>query len=345
MRIGNELEEEQMSSNYGEQLKISIFGQSHAEGIGVVIDGVPAGHKIDMNKLQEHLNRRAPGNSEYATPRKEADKPEFLSGIVDGITCGAPICAVVCNTNTRAKDYEKQKEVPRPGHADYTAMIRHGGFQDVRGGGHFSGRLTAPLCIAGGICMQILAEQGIRIKADISAIAGVKGSEDEMLAKILEAKEAGDSVGGIIKAKVTGMPVGIGEPMFEGIEGKLAQALFAIPAVKGVEFGRGFEAAKIYGSENNDDFYYDENGQVKTRTNNHGGILGGMSSGMPITMQVAFKPTPSIVKEQESINIKTKQIDKLVIEGRHDPCIVPRALPCVESAVAIALLDLLWMKH
>ena len=360
-----------MSSNFGERIKVSIFGQSHSEGIGVVIDGIPAGHRIDMEALQTHMQRRAPGQGEYTTARKEADIPEILSGIVDNHTCGAPISAMIRNTNIRSKDYERMRVVPRPGHADFTAMIRHQGFQDVRGGGHFSARLTAPLCFAGAICMQILKEQGVHIGAHIFSIADVEDTpidainitqaeleviqarafpvldEDagkEMIDKVMKAKAKGDSVGGIVELCVVGMPVGVGEPMFDGIENKLAGAVFAIPAVKGIEFGLGFEAAKTYGSMNNDAFYYNERGEVKTRTNHHGGILGGMSSGMPIIMRAAFKPTPSIAKEQESIHIHTKKTEQLVVEGRHDPCIVPRAVPCVESAAAIALLDLLLMK-
>ena len=360
-----------MSSSFGERIKMSIFGQSHSEGIGAVIDGIPAGHKISMEKIQRHMKRRAPGGAVYATPRKEEDFPEILSGIVDGYTCGAPISAVIQNTNTRAKDYERMKVVPRCGHADYTAMVRHQGYQDVRGGGHFSGRLTAPLCFAGAICMQILEEQGIFIAGHISSIAEVKDTPIDsvhvtqaeletirdkafpvlndicgqaMIDKVVEVKGTGDSVGGVIELCVLGMPVGVGEPMFDGIENKLASAVFGIPAVKGVEFGLGFEATKVYGSTNNDAFYYDESGQVKTRTNHHGGILGGMSSGMPIIMRVAIKPTPSIAKEQESVHIREKCSEKLLIEGRHDPCIVPRAVPCVESAVAIALLDLMKMR-
>ena len=360
-----------MSSNFGKCIQVSLFGQSHSAGIGVVMTGIPAGHRIDMEALQAHMQRRAPGNSEYATPRKEADLPEILSGIVDGYTCGAPISAIIRNTNTKSKDYEQMKVIPRPGHADFTAMIRHQGFQDVRGGGHFSGRLTAPLCFAGAICMQILEEQGIYLGAHISSIAEIEDTridalnvtpsqlqavkekafptlcEDkgrEMIDTIVKAKKQSDSVGGVIELCVLGMPVGVGEPMFEGIENKLAQAVFAIPAVKGIEFGLGFEVASVYGSTNNDAFYYDEQGNVKTKTNHHGGILGGMSSGMPIIMRAAFKPTPSIAREQESINIKSKEAEKLVIKGRHDPCIVPRAVPCVESAAAIALLDLLFQK-
>ncbi|MBR5315732.1 MAG: chorismate synthase [Firmicutes bacterium] len=326
-----------MSSTYGKNVKISIFGQSHSDAIGVVIDGLPAGHVIDMEELQAFMDRRAPGQNKYSTPRKEADQPQFLSGLVDNVTCGAPVTAVIYNTNTRSKDYDNIRDIPRPGHADYTAHVKYGGHEDVSGGGHFSGRLTAPLCIAGGIIKQILEKQGIEIQASIQEIGG--NSEDPFAA-IDEAREAGDSVGGIISCIVTGLPVGIGNPMFDGVENKVAQAVFSIPAVKGIEFGRGFDVARIRGSENNDEYYYDGD-QVKTRTNNHGGILGGITSGMPVTFKVAIKPTPSISIEQNSISYSKGENAKLEVKGRHDPCIVPRAVPCIEAAAAIAIYDLI----
>lgn len=326
-----------MSSVYGNYIKISIFGQSHGEAIGVVLDGIPAGHKIDMEQLQEFLNRRAPGNSPYVTTRKEADRPEFLSGLVDDVTCGAPICAMIRNTNTKSKDYDAMRDMPRPGHADYTAHVKYGGHEDVRGGGHFSGRLTAPLCIAGGIIMQILAEEGISIAAEIKEIGG---NATEPYQAIEEAKAVGDSVGGIIGCTIKDLPAGIGSPIFDSVESKISQVIFAIPAVKGIQFGRGFDAARIRGSENNDPFYFDGD-VVKTRTNNHGGILGGITSGMDVTFDVAFKPTPSIALEQDSISYSKGENVKLQVTGRHDPCIVPRALPCVEAAAAIAIYDLM----
>lgn len=326
-----------MSSTYGTKVKISIFGQSHSEAIGVTMDGLPAGLRIDMEELQMFMNRRAPGKSKYSTPRKEADRPEFLSGLVGDVTCGAPLTAIIRNTNTRSSDYDNIRDIPRPGHADYTAHIKYGGHEDVSGGGHFSGRLTAPLCIAGGICKQILEAEGITIEAAIKEIGG--NSEDPYRA-IDEARASGDSVGGIIECTVTGMPPGVGEPMFDGIENKVAQAVFSIPAVKGIEFGRGFEAGRICGSENNDAFYYDGE-LIKTRTNNHGGILGGISSGMPVVFRVAIKPTPSISIEQNSISYAKGEEAKLAVRGRHDPCIVPRAVPCVEAAAAIAIYDLM----
>lgn len=357
-----------MSSSFGEQVKIMIFGQSHSESIGVVIDGLPVGEEIDLEKVQQFMDRRAPGRNAYSTPRKEADMPRVVSGLFEGKTCGAPICAVIENTNTRSKDYDKLKDLPRPGHADFTAWVKYKGANDHRGGGHFSGRLTAPLCFAGAVCMQILERKGIHVGAHILSIKGVKDTPfdevhidgqvlkmvtskvfpvqddaagEAMQAAIAAAKEKADSVGGIIECAVTGLPVGVGEPMFDGLESRLASAVFAIPAVKGVEFGKGFGVADLFGSENNDDFTYEADGTVQTKTNNHGGSLGGISSGMPLVLRAAFKPTPSIGQEQDTISISKRENDKLAIVGRHDPCIVPRAVPCVEAATAVAILDLI----
>ncbi|MGN0135150.1 chorismate synthase [Anaerotignum sp.] len=357
-----------MSSSFGEKVKIMIFGQSHSEAIGVVIDGLPVGEEIDMERVQQFMERRAPGRNAYSTPRKEGDVPRVVSGLFEGKTCGAPICAVIENTNTRSKDYDKLKDLPRPGHADYTAWVKYKGANDHRGGGHFSGRLTAPLCFAGAVCMQILERKGIQIGAHILSIKGVKDTPfdevhidaeilktvtskgfpvqddaagEAMQAAIAAARANADSVGGIIECAVTGLPVGVGEPMFDGLESRLAAAVFAIPAVKGVEFGKGFGVAELFGSENNDDFIYEADGTVHTKTNNHGGSLGGISSGMPLILRAAFKPTPSIGQEQDTISISKKENDKLAIIGRHDPCIVPRAVPCVEAAAAVAILDLL----
>ncbi len=346
-----------MSSSYGENIRLTIFGQSHSEAIGMTLEGIPAGAKIDMDKLGAFLERRAPGRNNISTPRKEADKPEFVSGLVGDTTCGAPICAIISNTNTRSQDYSKLKTTPRPGHADYTAEVKYGGNQDFAGGGHFSGRLTAPLCIAGGICKQLLALEGIEIMARISSIGDVcdngelTGSledkdfpvvDDEqketMKKKILEAKEQGDSVGGTIECCVLGLPVGLGDPMFDGMENRIASAVFGIPAIKGIEFGAGFEVSQMMGSKNNDAFYV-KDGVIKTKTNNCGGILGGITNGMPLTFKVAVKPTPSIAMEQDSVNLVTLENTKLTVEGRHDPCIVPRAVPCVEAAAALAVYD------
>ncbi len=362
-----------MSSCCGENIKVSIFGQSHSEAIGVVIDGLPAGKKIDMEALQSFLGRRAPGKNEYSTARKEPDMPEVLSGIIDGVTCGAPLSAIIRNTNQRSGDYDKLKNVPRPGHADFTAQVKYGGAQDARGGGHFSGRLTAPLCIAGGICRQLLAQVGVYVGAHIASVADMEDvmfdpaavdksvmaavekaefptisaeAGSAMREAIAAAKAEGDSVGGVIECAVTGLPVGVGDAMFGGLESRIAQIIFGVPAVKGIEFGAGFAAAKLRGSENNDPFIV-ENGVIKTDGNKHGGILGGISSGMPVIFRVAIKPTPSIGMTQNSVDTRTAEAVKLDIGGRHDPCIVPRAVPCVEAAAAIAVYDayLDWLKE
>ena len=327
-----------MSSTYGESLKISIVGQSHSEAIGVVIDGLPAGFEVDMDELGEFLSRRAPGQGKHTTSRKEPDRPEFLSGLAGGKTCGAPLAALIRNTNTRSSDYDNIRDIPRPGHADFAARIKYGGAEDVSGGGHFSGRLTAPLCIAGGIALQILREKGITVKAEIKEIGGKK---DGFLETVEEARLDADSVGGVIECVIEGVPAGYGNPMFGGVENKIASCVFGIPAVKGVEFGAGFEAARMRGSENNDEFYYEEDGRVRTRTNNHGGILGGITTGMPVVFRAAFKPTPSIGKPQKSISFSEKKDAVLEIKGRHDPCVVMRAVPCIEAAAAITVLDII----
>ncbi len=356
-----------MSSVLGKNIKVSVFGQSHSKAIGVTIDGLPSGEKIDLEQLQEFMNRRAPGNAEFATARKEPDTPEFISGIVDNVTCGAPITAVIYNQNAHSNDYKNIIDIPRPGHADFTAQVKYSGAQDVRGGGHFSGRLTAPLCIAGGIAKQILARKGIGIYAHISSIADVcddtfdktnpcasqlketcsknfavlnENQGEKMKEAIKTAKENGDSVGGTIECVVLGLEAGVGGPMFDGLESVISSAVFGVPAVKGIEFGNGFDCTKILGSENNDEFYYD-NQEIKTKTNNHGGILGGISSGMPLYFKVAIKPTPSIAKQQNSISFSKKENTKLEIKGRHDPCIVPRAVPVIEAVTALAIYDAL----
>ena len=352
-----------MSSTYGENLKLSIFGQSHGPAIGMTLDGIPAGLPVDPEKLQAFLNRRAPGQNDWSTPRKEEDRPEFLAGLLDGYTCGAPIAAVIHNRNTRSGDYADLKNVPRPGHADYTAQVKYGGFQDAAGGGHFSGRLTAPLCIAGGLCRQWLEEMGIRIGAHIDFLGGVTDSafdplEPEirlvqpnfpvlslpagqaMRRRIADAREQGDSLGGEIECAVTGLPAGLGEPMFGGVESRIAQIIYGIPAVKSLEFGAGKAVAYSPGSRINDAFTL-ENGRIATKTNNSGGILGGITSGMPVIFRVGIKPTPSIAKPQKSVNLSTMEEVSLEIKGRHDPCIVPRAVPVVEAAAAIAIYDLI----
>jgi chorismate synthase len=316
-----------MSSQYGKRIKISIFGQSHSPAIGVSIDGLPAGIKLDTEELRGFLQRRRPGQSELTTARMEKDEPEILSGLVSGVTCGAPLAIIIRNTDARSEDYREIRDVPRPSHADYAAHVKFDGHQDVAGGGHFSGRLTAPLCAAGGICLQILRGLGISITAQIVQMGDV-----------LKAKEAGDSVGGIVECTATGLPAGLGDPIFDGIENRIAGIVFGIPGVKGIEFGSGFAGASLMGSENNDSFYMDGE-TVKTRTNHSGGILGGITNGMPVVFRAAFKPTPSIGIEQESVSLSRGENTVLRVAGRHDPCIVPRAVPCVEAAAAIALYD------
>lgn len=329
-----------MSSTYGQNIRMTIFGESHSAAVGVTLEGIPAGQRVDPEQLQAFLDRRAPGQDRYSTPRKEADRPEFLCGLKDGTTCGTPLTAVIRNTNTVSSDYEAIADTPRPGHADYTAEVKYGGYQDKAGGGHFSGRLTAPLCIAGGIALQILEREGIRIEAKVVSIHGVSGSGEEMLAEIEKAKAEGDSVGGIVECVAEGLPAGLGDPMFDGMENRIASLVFGIPAVKGVEFGEGFGAAALKGSENNDAFLI-QGGKLITKSNHAGGILGGITTGMPLVFRAAFKPTPSIVKEQDTVDLKTGENVKISVPGRHDPCIVRRAVPVVEAAAAVAILDAL----
>lgn len=352
-----------MSSTYGENLKLSIFGQSHGPAIGMTLDGIPAGLPVNVEVLQTFLNRRAPGQNDWSTPRREEDRPEFLSGLVDGFTCGAPIAAIIRNRNTRSGDYADLKNCPRPGHADYTAQMKYGGFQDPAGGGHFSGRLTAPLCIAGGLCKQWLAEKGISIAASIASIAGVEDTPTDpmdprqeeirrdfpvrssaageaMRAAIAQARAEGDSVGGSIVCCVTGLPAGLGEPMFGGVESRIASIVYGVPAVKAVSFGIGQAAAALRGSQCNDAFAV-EAGNVVTLTNHAGGILGGITNGMPVIFQVTIKPTPSISRPQQSVSLSGGKIRELVIQGRHDPCIVPRAVPVIEAAAAVAIYDMI----
>lgn len=326
-----------MSSIYGENIKVSIWGQSHSPAIGVTVDGLPAGIKIDVEKLHRFLGRRAPGKNKFSTARREDDKPEFLSGLKDGVTCGAPLTAVIYNSDTRPSDYEEISFKPRPSHADYSAHVKFRGFQDFYGGGHFSGRLTAPLCVAGGIFIQILEGEGVSIRCAVKSVAG-ETSEEKITAAVEAARARGDSVGGVIECVAENVPAGLGNPMFDGLENMISKAVFAIPAIKGIEFGNGFSCASLCGSENNDEFFMD-GGQIKTKTNNHGGILGGISSGMPIIFRVAVKPTPSIGLGQKTVNLKTGENTEIIVSGRHDPCIVFRALPCVEAAAAMAIYD------
>lgn len=351
-------------NTFGNKIKIAVFGQSHAEAIGVTIEGLPSGFKVDTDKVQAFLDRRAPGRNAYSTQRKEADKVEYLSGLVDGVTCGAPLTAVIFNKDQHSKDYSELRAKMRPSHADYPANIKYGDSYDVRGGGQFSGRMTAPVCIAGEIVMQYLEEKGIYIGAHISSVGNVTDkmfdntsfdvdmlqsaskkdfpvldneAGEKMKALILKAKNDLDSVGGTIECMAVGVPVGVGEPMFEGLENVIAQSVFAIPAVKGIEFGLGFGSSFLFGSQNNDEYYFDENGNIKTKTNNAGGICGGLSTGMPISFRVSMKPTPSISKAQNTVNLVSGKNDVLEIHGRHDPCIVQRAVPCIEAAMALAI--------
>lgn len=356
-----------MTSSIGHIFKVSVFGQSHSAGIGCVVEGIPAGKRIDLDELQAFLTRRAPGGMPWSTPRKEADLPEFLGGIVDGVTCGAPLAAVICNTNTHSSDYDNLRITPRPGHADYVADVKFGGAQDVSGGGHFSARLTAPLCIAGGIAKQLLREEGIEIGAHLLAVADVEDERfpmqgidedtltvasrkvfpviddaagERMIEAIAAARADGDSVGGVVECACVGLPVGIGEPMFRGVENVLANALFGIPAVKGVEFGEGFGCARMRGSQHNDGMRA-EGGKVTFESNHAGGALGGISTGEPVIVRCAFKPTSSIGIEQHSIDLRTRENAQMQVKGRHDPCVAVRAVPVVEAVCAIALYDLL----
>ena len=351
-----------MSNTIGTRLKLTVFGESHGPAVGMTLEGFPAGFKPDLAELQAFLNRRAPSASVFSTSRREADAPEFLSGLHDGRTCGDALTAIIRNTNARRADYANF--LPRPSHADYPAFVKYGGAMDLSGGGCYSGRLTAPICIAGGLCKQYLRKQGVEVFAHIFNI-GAQCDEpydplapqtpvlergltlvdparaEAMLDEIEAVRAACDSVGGSVECAVTGLPTGLGEPMFDGVENRLAQLLFGIPAVKGVEFGSGFGCAQMRGSAHNDPYYYDENGAVRTRTNHAGGICGGMTTGMPVCFRVAIKPTPSIALPQETVDPVAHCGAELEIRGRHDPCIVPRAVAVVEAAAALAVTGLL----
>lgn len=356
-----------MSGIWGNNIKVSIFGESHGNAIGITIDGLPSGLELDIEKVNFEMARRAPGKSKLSTARSEGDNVEILSGYFNGKTTGTPLCGIIRNSDMRSKDYGKLKDIMRPGHADYSGYVRYNGFNDYRGGGHFSGRITAPLVFAGAIAKQVLESKGIYIAAHVSSIGPVKDSnfkdknlslkdlmnlknqelpllnqelEEDMRNYILEAKKDGDSVGGKIECTVVGIDAGVGNPFFNSVESTLAHLLFAVPAVKGVEFGLGFEMSNMKGSECNDEYYYD-NGKVLTKTNNNGGIIGGITNGMPILFKVGIKPTPSISKEQNTIDIEEKTNTTLKVEGRHDPCIVQRALPVIEAVTALGILDLI----
>lgn len=365
-----------MPSTFGNALKVTVFGQSHSQAVGCVVEGLPSGHVVDTEALGRFMARRAPGQGPWTTPRKEADQPRIVSGLnPKGATCGAPLAVVIENTNTRSRDYDNLMAVPRPGHADYTAWAKWHGNQDVPGGGHFSGRLTAPLCAAGGIALQILAGHGVRVGAHLLSVADVRDEPlcaldnapasrarlesqldaladgrtfptidadagKAMLAAIDDARRELDSVGGVVECVATGMPAGVGSPMFDGIENLIARAAFGVPAVKGVEFGRGFEAARLRGSEDNDP-YRMVDGAVTPVTNNAGGALGGITTGAPVLFRMALKPTSSISRPQESVDLTSGSDATLEVHGRHDPCVATRAVPVAEAICALVLLDAL----
>lgn len=355
-----------MSYSFGKNFKVTLFGQSHSEEIGIVIDGISAGYKINKDLIRKNLERRRPGKNKFSTARKEDDDFKIMSGEVEGITCGAPLCALIENKDQKSRDYDNLKDRPRPSHADYPAYVKFKGFNDIRGGGQFSGRMTAPIVIAGSIAEDLLLNRGIKIYSRIKSIGQASdidlnlndiGEEklydlknedfpvfqnearEKMQEEILKAKEDGDSIGGIVETFILNMPVGIGEPFFDSIESVISHAVFSVPGIRGIEFGSGFEAAKMRGSINNDEYFY-EDGKVKTKTNNHGGIIGGLSSGMPIIFRTAVKPTSSIAKAQNTISLKDKKNVNLKIIGRHDPSLVPRALVAIEMITALAILDL-----
>ena len=358
-----------MATSYGKNINISVYGGSHDPEIGVVAEGLPGGFSVDLAELYAFMKRRAPGNGAMSTPRKEADIPEFLTGVnADGTLTGERLHAVIKNTNQRPSDYSELSFVPRPSHADLAARMKYGESVDLRGGGHFSGRLTAPLCIVGGICLQYLKSKGIEIAAHLYSVGNIKDtpfdmanvgkpefellknrtdlptlceqSGDQMRKLIEKVKAEGDSVGGIVECAAVGVPAGLGEHMFDGIENRISAIAFGIPGVKGIEFGEGFGASLLKGSENNDPYYTDGE-SVILKTNRAGGILGGMSTGMPIVFRAAMKPTPSIFREQDSVDMIAMTPVKLKIKGRHDPCIAVRAVPVFEAVAAIAIYDML----
>lgn len=326
-----------MASVFGNNIKLSIFGQSHSDAIGISFDGLPCGFKIDMQKLQIFLDRRAPGRIVLTSKRSENDKPEFVSGLFDGKTCGAPIAALIYNEDVKSEDYDDIKDSPRPSHADFTAQCKFRAYQDYRGGGHFSGRLTAALCVAGGIAIQMLERNGITVKAALETVYGNNSGIDELIA---EAISEGDSLGGNIVCSIEGLPCGVGEPMFDGLENRISQAVFAIPAIKGIEFGDGFHLSELRGSEARDEYIMSD-GKIAITGNHNGGILGGISTGETVNFRVCIKPTPSISMPSKSVSFSRGENVELKISGRHDPCIAVRAVPCIEAAAAIAVLDLM----
>ena len=358
-----------MATSYGKNINITVYGGSHDDHIGIIATGLPKGFTFDADELSTFMKRRAPGQNSMSTPRKEADEPIFVSGVTDGcVLDGEKFEAIIKNTSQRSVDYNNLSFVPRPSHADFAAREKYGAGVDLRGGGHFSGRLTAPLCIVGGICLQYLKSKNISIAAHLYSIGSIKDTPFD-LAKVSEqdfellcerknfpvlddqagenmriliekVRASGDSVGGIVECAVLGLPAGLGEHMFDGVENRISQIVFGIPAVKGIEFGNGFECASLMGSQNNDAFATDGT-KIFTKTNNCGGILGGMTSSMPLVFRAAMKPTPSIFKEQDSVDTVSMTPVKLSIKGRHDPCVVLRAVPVFEAVTAIAICDML----
>lgn len=355
-------------SSWGDKVKLTVFGASHAPEIGVEIEGLPQGFELDFDKISAQMKRRAPGRSHVATPRKEPDLPEILTGVNGNVTTGEMLRMVIKNTNQHSKDYSSLKVCPRPGHADYTAHLKYKGELDMSGGGPFSGRMMAPVVFAGEICRQILNKNyGIDIVSHVNEISGIKdksffdtdintelysklkcesfptiddNAKSKMISAIEDAMSEQDSVGGVVECAVLNMPVGVGGPIFDGVESVIASAMFSIPACKGIEFGKGFESCRLRGSQNNDEFVYDGD-KVVTKTNNCGGILGGITNGMPIIFRVGFKPTPSISRAQNTVNLQTKENTTIEIVGRHDPCIVTRCAPIVEAMAAIALINMI----
>ncbi len=358
-----------MKNTFGSNITYTLFGESHGSSIGMVIDGLPAGLRVDEEYIQNEMNKRK-SSSSISTPRKEGDVPEFISGVKDGYTEGTPVAIIIKNTNTRSSDYSRTGELARPGHADYTAEMKYLGFQDISGGGHFSGRLTAPIVAAGAIIRMALEEKGIVIGTHISSLHGIRDDEldqnnltgqlnelngkqfpvingdigDEMISEIEKARDQLDSVGGILETAVVGMPAGIGEPTFDSLESVIAHAMFSIGAVKGIEFGKGFGFAELYGSQANDAFRMSD-GKVTTETNNNGGINGGISNGMPIVFRTVIKPTPSISQPQQTVNFKKMEDEIIEIKGRHDPAIIHRARAVVDAMTAIALADELTQRY
>ena len=354
-----------MSSDLGKNIRLTIFGESHGDSIGVVIDGLPAGQTLDLDEVAAFMQRRAPGQDAYTSARREDDRVSILSGLFEGKTCGAPLCAVIENRDERPHDYEPLRYLPRPGQSDFTTFMKYG-HRDHRGGGHLSGRLTAPLCFAGSVAKQLLAKRGVRVGAHLLAAGDVfdrafdpvavtendllqattgfptldAAAETRMKALIDSVRAEKDTIGGQIECCALGLPAGLGEPIFDGVENRLAAALFAIPAITGVEFGDGFAGAATRGSAHNDAFCSDGL-TVRTATNRHGGILGGITSGMPLLLRVAVKPTPSTGLPQQSVDLRDHSATTITVGGRHDPCIAVRAVPCVEAACAVVLLDLL----